>query len=161
MLVAAGLITWLILCWTCSKFVNKRIQSGGSLTSQLVLPSVVLPPMPIDQVGQVSGNCITMRNTEEPNTNQNRNMDIRLPVKSQHIYECVDDLVIGACQPQDHINHDDGQVACFQSTDDSDCDSCHASVIKRETYLNPYHTLKDQRHTQTHEYIDIPTTTED
>lgn len=80
-----------------------------------------------------------------------------MPVKRLHIYYCVDDRVIEAHKTHIFINHEDnGQAACFQSTADTDCDSYHANVNKRETDLNPYHTLKDNRDAKTHEYVDIP-----
>ncbi|XP_052086337.1 uncharacterized protein LOC127723653 [Mytilus californianus] len=161
MLVAAGLITWLIFCWTCSNRFNKRIQSGRSVIPQLALQSNVPPAMPEGQGQQISNTCIETRNTEETKTSQNRNMHIRISVKSQHIYDSVDDLVIDPHKPQEHVNTDGCQAACVQSTDDTDCDSCNANVTKRETYLNPYNTLKDKRDTKVHEYIEIPTTAED
>lgn len=160
MLVAAGLLTWLIFCWRCSKCLLQRIRPITSATPQMTLHSNVSHQVPVCPVQQVSNNCQETTTTEETEINQTRNKPVRMPVKSQHIYDYVDDLVIEKRMLQGHVNSDGRQAACVESTEDTDCASCNTYVTKRETDLNPYQTLKDKRDTKAHEYIDMPTATD-
>lgn len=156
MLVAAGLLTWLIFCWRCSKCLHQRIRPLTSATPQMALQSNVSLQVPVCPVQQISNNFQETTTTEETETNQTRNKPDRIPIKSQHIYDCVDDLVI----EKGHENSDGRQAACVESTEDTDCASCNTYVTKRETYINPYQTLKDKRDTKAHDYMDMLTSTD-
>ncbi|CAG2216773.1 unnamed protein product [Mytilus edulis] len=158
--VSAGLITWLIICWTCSKICYKRIIPEGSRTSQIKLNPEPLQQEPI-QLEQVNKNCKQTDNIDGTNLVQNRSVlrRNRLPVKSQHIYDSVCDSNLHI--DQQHIGHADREEASAQSSDEVHCAPNGSNLIKRELFLNLYQKLNEKRDTKAHDYIGIDTTTKD
>lgn len=153
MLVAAGLITWLILCWTFSRLCYQRTRP-----QRLVQQSALQSQQPIPQGQAVGTNSITTCNTDETGTVQHRNDTLRFPIKSQHIYDYVVDISIDTCKPAEPLNSE----CCKPTSVVSPIDTNYkCNVVKRETYLNPYHTLKDKRETKIHDYSGIDTNKED
>lgn len=159
-LVSAGLITWLIICWTCSKICYKSIRPEGPRTSQMRLQSELLQLEPI-QLEQVNKNCIQTDNIYETNIVQNRSVLRRngLPVKSQHIYDRVCDIDLHI--DQQNIGPARQEGASAQSSDESHCAPNDNNLFKRELYPSLYQKLNEKRNTKVHDYIGMDSTTKD
>lgn len=156
MLVAAGLITWLILCWTCSRLCYQRIRPARS-TPQL---QQLQQPVQICQEQEASNNSMSASNFDENKSVQNRSKTLRVP-KSQHIYDYADDISMDTPIPSEPLNSGSCPATSAVSINSDYSASYTCDVVKRETYLHPYHTLNDKRETKTHDYSGIDTAMED
>lgn len=158
MLVAAGLISWLILCWTCSRLCYQRIRPARS-APQLAMQSQ--QPVPICQGQEASNNSMTARNIDENLSVQNRSNTLRVPIKSQHIYDYADEISLGTPIPAEPLNSGSCQATSAVSINSDYSASYTCDVVQRETYLHQYHSLKDKRETKIHDYTGIDNNMED
>lgn len=158
MLVAAGLITWLILCWTCSRLCYQKIRPARS-APQLAMQSQQHEPT--GQRQQAINNSMTASNIDETKSVQNRSNTVRVPIKSQHIYDYADEISMDTPIPAEPLDSGSCQATSAVSMDSNCSASDNCNVVKRETYLHLYQTLKDERDTKTHDYSGIDTKMED
>lgn len=156
MLVAAGLVTWLIFCWMCSKYFYQKIRPERLATVQ----SDILQPVRIQQE-QVDNACILTCNINETKLVESRSQPRRLPVKSHHIYDSVDDIMLDINKKSHDINSEDGKAMSTLSVNNACCSFDDGKVMKRKSHLNPYQQLRDKRETKDHEYIGMATSAED
>lgn len=130
-LVSAGLITWLVFVWICSKHFYQRIRPEGSRTSQMRLQTEHLQLKQVNGTTLVQNKSVLRRN--------------RLPVKRQYLYDSAWDIY--PCNEQPHIDHADREGDSFESSDETHNAPNGSNLINKEMYLNPYKKLNEKRDT--------------
>lgn len=104
MFAAAGLISWLMIFWTCIRLFYHKIRPERAAT-QMPSESHLTQSEPICQGRQNTNNSVETNN-DIILTFQKKRGPSRLPIKTQHVYDCVNGLAVDTCVPNLHRSFD-------------------------------------------------------
>lgn len=141
MLAAAGLITWLMIFWTCIRLFYHKIRPDRAATH---MPLASQQSEPMCQGQHDINNCVETSN-DTIQTFQARRGPSRLPINSQHVYDCVNDISVDTCPPKHHGSSDGCQGTSEVTINGSYDAFYNCNVIRGEPYLNQYHAMKNKQ----------------
>lgn len=143
MFAAAGLITWLMIFWTCIRLFYHKIRPDRAAT-QMSSESHLTQSETICQGRQNTNDCVETSN-DTIQTFKARRGPSRLPIKSQHVYDCVNDIAVDSFPPNHHGSSDDCQGTSEATINGSYDAFYNCNVIREEPYLNQYHAMKTKQ----------------